>query len=236
MNHSFDIELAKEYGIAEAILLANFDFWIAKNKANGTNFHDGCYWTYNSTKAFNELFPYLTQRQIQNALKNLRDANILKVGNYNQSKYDRTLWYAFTEKGLSIMQKKEMEEHEKVNGDSEEVNCLNTDINPDTLTDDKTNTKKAAAADFENLWSLYPRKEGKKQALSAYKRAIKAGVSVETIRKGIEAYISYIQREKVKPQYIKMGSTWFNGECWNDNYGPFAAYRDDEPDPLDGLF
>lgn len=93
-----------------------------------------------------------------------------------------------------------------------------------------------ADADFDSLWSLYPRKEGKKQALTAYKKAIKAGVSVETIRKGIEAYISYIQREKVKPQYIKMGSTWFNGECWNDDYGQhiIGMYNDHDLDDVFG--
>lgn len=111
---------------------------------------------------------------------------------------------------------------------------LTNNIGDDNIVNKKDNNM----SDFEMLWSLYPRKEGKKQALSAYKKAIKAGVSVDTIRKGIQAYISYIQREKVKPQYIKMGSTWFNGECWNDDYGQPVrnGYIDEEPDPLDGLF
>ena len=34
MEHSFNIELAKEYGILEAILLKNIWFWIEKNRAN----------------------------------------------------------------------------------------------------------------------------------------------------------------------------------------------------------
>ena len=72
MQHSFDVNIAKEFGILEAILLNNLEFWIAKNEANGTNYYDGTYWTYNSTKAFNELFPYVSQRQIQNALKKLK--------------------------------------------------------------------------------------------------------------------------------------------------------------------
>jgi len=107
--------------------------------------------------------------------------------------------------------------------------------NTDRLSTDKERkNNNTADADFDSLWLLYPRKEGKKQALSAYKRAIKAGVSVDTIRKGIEAYISYIQREKVKPQYIKMGSTWFNGECWNDDYGQHIVgmYNDHELDDV----
>ena len=34
MNHSFNVDIAKKYGIEKAVLLENFSFWIAKNKAN----------------------------------------------------------------------------------------------------------------------------------------------------------------------------------------------------------
>ena len=35
---------------------------------------------------------------------------------------------------------------------------------------------------------------------------------------GLNNYLTYIQVEKVDQQYIKHGSTWFNQECWNDDY------------------
>lgn len=73
-------------------------------------------------------------------------------------------------------------------------------------------------ADFETLWKLYPRKEGKKKAFDAYARAIKKGVSFETIKQGIENYCKHIEAKKIEAAYIKHGSTWFNGECWNDEY------------------
>ena len=72
--------------------------------------------------------------------------------------------------------------------------------------------------DFEKLWSLYPRKQGKKQAFEAYKRAIKDGDTNEQIEAGIKAYISYINAEHIQNSYIKQGSTYFNGRCWNDSY------------------
>ena len=109
MYHSFDKDIAVKYGLAEAIILNHMQFWIEKNKANGANFFDGFYWTYNSTRAYAEIFPYFSQRQIQNALKHLKDEGILQTGNYNAVAYDRTTWYAFTEKGESIMQKCKMD-------------------------------------------------------------------------------------------------------------------------------
>ena len=134
MQHSFNIEIAKKYGILEAVLLNHLWFWIKKNKANNTNYFDGNYWTFNSTKAFSELFPYVSERQIKYALKHLREEEIIKVGNYNKDTRDRTLWYAFTEKGETIVQNCPMESSFLSDTKVRNVRALpdiNTDINTD---------------------------------------------------------------------------------------------------------
>lgn len=72
--------------------------------------------------------------------------------------------------------------------------------------------------DFNKLWKLYPRKQGKKTAFNAYKRAIKKGTTNKEIQTGIVNYkreLAYQERPKDK---IKLGSTWFNGNCWEDDY------------------
>lgn len=103
MNHSFDIGIAKEYGMAAAVLLNNIEHWSRYNEVNRKNFHEGKYWVFNSIKAFEELFPYLTWRQIQYALKKLIDGGIIITGNFNESAYDRTLWYALTDYGKAVL-------------------------------------------------------------------------------------------------------------------------------------
>lgn len=103
MQHSFDINIAQQYGIAEAIILNHFVFWISKNKANNQNFHDGRYWTYNSIKAFSKLFPYLTENQLRRALEKLKAKGLIVTGNYNDSPYDRKLWYALTDKAMEML-------------------------------------------------------------------------------------------------------------------------------------
>ena len=100
MNHSFDIDLAKEYGIEEAIILENFAFWIKKNSANNINFIDGNYWTFNSASALEELFPYMNLKKIQRILNKLEELNILKSANHNKAKYDRTKWYCIVDKNI----------------------------------------------------------------------------------------------------------------------------------------
>lgn len=99
MQHSFNIEIAKKYGILEAILLQHIYNSIKDNKANNEYFYDGKYWTYNSRKAFSELFPYASEKQIRRVLERLVNFNILMTGNFNKQWSDRTLWYTFTDNG-----------------------------------------------------------------------------------------------------------------------------------------
>lgn len=144
-EHHFDIDIAEKYGVNAAIILDNMYFWIKKNEANNVNFYDGCYWTYNSVKAFCELFPYLSKSQITTALKKLEAAGVIKTGNYNKSAYDRTTWYAFTEMGnkllgiannknqKSISDFNEMDYKNNENGNSKNSQPIpdnNPDINP----------------------------------------------------------------------------------------------------------
>src|SRR5699024_5065848 len=70
---------------------------------------------------------------------------------------------------------------------------------------------------FEVLWKEYPKKQGKKKALTYYKRSIKNGVTDEVIMQGIEDYKKYLDVNKswLKPMD---GSRWFNEERWNDEY------------------
>lgn len=133
MEHHFDVDIAKKYGMLEAVLLNNFYFWIRKNEANKVNEHDGYYWTYNSAKALHELFPYASERKIRTALNHLECDGLIISGNYNKSAYDRTMWYALTKNAICILQNRQMEDAEKENGNAENVTPI-----PDNNTDIKT--------------------------------------------------------------------------------------------------
>ena len=106
-KHVFDIEVAQIVGVNAAVLLENIARWVDHNRANEEkrSFHDGRYWTYNSMRAFGELFPYLKPNAVRTALKKLKDADLLLVGNFNKLAYDRTQWYALTEKAEALLGK-----------------------------------------------------------------------------------------------------------------------------------
>lgn len=80
--------------------------------------------------------------------------------------------------------------------------------------------------DFEELWKLYPRKAGKKDAFKYYKAAIKNGTTNEQIRQGIENYNAWL-KAKNETEYIKHGSTFFSKEAWNDDYDLTHVNRGD---------
>ncbi|WP_276416850.1 helix-turn-helix domain-containing protein [Lactococcus petauri] len=71
---------------------------------------------------------------------------------------------------------------------------------------------------FSLLWKMYPNKKGKPKALTAYKKAVKSGVTDKEIQTGIENYLAEINAKGTLKDYIKHGSTWFNGKGWEDDY------------------
>ena len=104
IQHHFDVNIATELGIVEAILVNNFQYWIAQNIANGRHFYDGRYWTYNSVQAYSKYFPYLSHDKIRRAIDKLVSKGVLVRGNYNKDPKDRTSWYALSDEYVPIWQ------------------------------------------------------------------------------------------------------------------------------------
>ena len=124
--HSFDPDIAARVGVNAAVLYQNIVWWCAKNAANRVNVHDGRYWTFNSVKAWGELFPYLTGKQIRSALDKLEEEGLILSGIFNKSGYDRTKWYCPAG---------QIDLPQKANGiasEGEPIPDINTDLNTDS--------------------------------------------------------------------------------------------------------
>lgn len=106
MDHSFDVDVAKIHGIEAAIIVKNLQYWIKHNKANGTHFHDGKTWTYNSLRAWGDLFPYMSPSALKRTINKLCDVGLLVRGNYNKNPYDKTTWYAFGDESKWLFREK----------------------------------------------------------------------------------------------------------------------------------
>ena len=239
MEHHFDVELAKEFGILEAILLNNIFFWIEHNKANEVNFYDGDYWTFNSTRAFAELIPYASQRQIQLALKHLISEGILKTGNYNKTVYDRTLWYAFTEKGNSIMQKCKMEDLKMLNRNVEKGKPI-----PDNKPYNKTQIKNTDTESDVSLHDTPPKEKNVfEEVVSVYNECCsnlpKVKVLTEKRKTSIRKFLKELTVEQLKEICQKANESSFligdNGRGWKADFD-FIMRVDKASEILEGRF
>lgn len=136
MKHYFSVEVAKEVGVHAAILFENIAFWIKTNERNGRNIHDGKAWMFSSVVSFKENFPYLSEKQIRTSLSKLFVCEFLTVGNYNKTQYDRTRWFALTEKGNSFVQNAEKDLLKRANGTARKGEPI-----PDKKTDSRKKIK-----------------------------------------------------------------------------------------------
>lgn len=229
MQHSFDVEIAKEYGILEAILIQHIYFWIEKNKANRKHLYDGKYWTYNSRKAFSELFPYASEKQIRRVLESLVKKKLLITGNYNKQWSDRTLWYTFTDYGISIIKKSQMQLPVKaddncpdgqmtIDQEGTPIPYINTDIksnntpyNPSTDDSQKYDNKI-----FEKFWNEYPKKISKGNAEKWFKKNKPTNDLVDLMIEKLKIYKETEQWKKDNGKYIPYPSSWLNAKGWED--------------------
>ena len=108
---------------------------------------------------------------------------------------------------------------EDINALKEYIKCLEKEIEMLKKNKNDNFSKKDLENEFNELWSLYPKKQGKKKALDKYIQCIKNNITnYEIVKQGIINYNRHIEKNKVSSKYIKQGSTWFNNECWNDQY------------------
>lgn len=109
MEHSFDVEIATKYGIAEAILLKHIWFWCTRNRERQKNFHNDTYWMYYPLREFQKNFCYLKPSKIRSALEKLEKEGLIITGNFNQKAMDRTKWYAVTERAIDMCENSQLE-------------------------------------------------------------------------------------------------------------------------------
>lgn len=174
-THTFNIEDAKKYGVDDAVLLANIRYWTDYNEANGLNFHDGRYWTYNSKKAFADLFPYWSEKQVRRILENLLEQGAITSGHYNKSKYDRTLWYAINEESTGL------------NGPTDRPEGSNITDQPgqpipDINTDDKPNEKQNTTGAWRKSFEIY-----KAECITALKEIVADKEKMESLQRLLES-------------------------------------------------
>lgn len=124
LHHSFDIKIASEFSVVEAIIIHHFQYWINFNRQICRNLHEGRFWSFQTLDEICAHFPYFQRGQVERIINKLVESGVLLKGNFNKKKYDRTVWYAFKDQEkylppIDISRFREMEISESRNGDPE---------------------------------------------------------------------------------------------------------------------
>ncbi len=109
MIHRFNTEIAKEFGVASAVVAQHIWYWVRENEKVNKNCFSGKWWMYSSIREMCEQFYYLTPNQVRKAIEKMENAKFIFKGNFNKTAYDRTCWYTFTDEGYAFYVKAEMD-------------------------------------------------------------------------------------------------------------------------------
>jgi hypothetical protein len=239
INH-FNSNIAVEFSLNTAIFVQQLSQWSFLNLANKRHIHDGHVWSFNTLEAYSVIFPWWNRRQLETVINNAVKEGLVLKGNYNKHKYDRTMWYALTHKGMSyykelltddflmslastISQKCEMETQEMTSTELCNYHFTNlrngfhgnvTPIPTNNTTNKNTPiVPKGDEKGFDMFWSLYPSKKGKKQCEAKWKKLKledKAPEIVEALKKQIAS------DDQWKRGFIPNPITYITGFRWED--------------------
>ena len=95
ISHAFDTGYAIAYGVDEAIMIRNLQFFITINANRGHNFKEGRFWTYDRLNDFLNHFPYWTIQTVRRVIASLISQGVIIKGEFNSEWSNRTQWYAF---------------------------------------------------------------------------------------------------------------------------------------------
>jgi hypothetical protein len=76
--------------------------------------------------------------------------------------------------------------------------------------------KDIVSPQFDEFWSLYPRKVEKQKALAAWEGVIKRGSDPSEVIQATNNYIQQIKVNETETKFIKHPSSFFNKDTWKD--------------------
>lgn len=229
MINSFNTNIACTYSVNVAIFIQQLAQWTFVNLANNRNIHDGHCWSYNTQESFSIIFPYWSRQNIRTIIDHCLAEGLIIQGNYNKKKYDKTTWYALTEKGLSFfpelhnIDQKLAEIEAKSATDRASTDWLESTnplvrINQAIPTNNTTNKKDinkliSKKPAFDEFWSKYPSKKAKQMCWQYWQRH-KLDNKAEEIMQALQKQL--VNDDHFLKGYIRNPIKYLREEGWLD--------------------
>lgn len=233
-THGFNVKLATLLGFQQAILLQHLWYWHQANCNKENNIIDGRVWTYNTYEKYHEIFPYLSVRQIRTAFEKLVEMELIVTGNYNKLNFDKTKWYALTDKGIKIFSvghnDKSGGHNDKSDGHNDKSNGQNNKAIPDIKPDINTNNKPNSLSDEWKQFNVWVEDNMIKKWLRTQRanlvwNTIKqfqmerrdwSQEQINELQQKIQLHLSWYLPSINDIKYICNIQTYFETEKWNE--------------------
>lgn len=148
-----DRELAKAFGLNEAIVLQQLNYWLNGKSAKLIN---GRKWIYNSYKQWQkDNFPFWSLATVRRAIENCEKKGLIITGNFNKAGFDKTKWYSIdydaVDRGMSkrVAQNEQTDCSKRANGvaQNEQTNTRDySEITTEITTDNNSRAEPDSVA------------------------------------------------------------------------------------------
>lgn len=89
-----DQGVAQHLGIEAAVVYNHIIYWLRINaQKEDVELIDGKYWMYQTNKQMAEFFGFLSEDQVNRAIKKLSESGLIEKKPLSKNPFDRTLWY-----------------------------------------------------------------------------------------------------------------------------------------------
>lgn len=184
-------DLACKYGLNEAIVLQQIQYWSEKLKPHA----DGHVWVYNSIPEWKQQFPFWSERTIFSTIKKLREIGVLIAEQKSENLWNKTMYYRIDYEMLDSPISQHLQDRRR-------KNCDITIYTETTTYIDR----------FNAFWKAYPRKVAKPNALKVWLRMKPDDDLLKSI-------IDAIKRQGLcykEIQFVPYPATWLNQRRWED--------------------
>ena len=191
-SHSFSVDVAGAYDVPVALMLQHLCFWYLKVVSDDVNKFKGEYWVRMKLTQMNHQFPYWGISKIRHLIDKMEAEKLIKKGEFNTKKNDRTKWYTLTKKAKNILN---ISYDKAVKNPTAEIgNNLTAEI--DSLTAEIDNSK-YKEVDIKDIYYYYSGKINSNNSLLEI-IAMQNRIKINTIKNKIEEFVLHCKSTQKK--------------------------------------
>ena len=148
--------LAKEIGLHEAVILQQIHYWLERSN----HLINGYRWIYNTYRAWQQQFPFLSLSAIRKAIARLEGLKLLKTERFDKQSWNQTKWYSINYQRLEVLISSICSEQPHRSAQFEQLDVTN-------LSSSSTETKTITTSENTSLQSEERKEEKSDKAVVA---------------------------------------------------------------------